>query len=410
MTTTAAPAWAKGQDVAVVKEVSGLFRDFEKAVVQGAFTRVSDLDVVEWLSKGQLQLVRAGGMAPGSGGQLLAALVVVQPKVRTPLRGFGMGDTLAYTPGDQVLRRVAWLPGAVLDASRLVATALAAPDRISWVETWLEHPELRGMYGARDLVYVCTRIKSSSELQGVYAYVPPHRNMASAVVPPAERCGLTRIAPAMESVANLAHELGALGDWAVHYSSYQKGSTWQALALQGYGPAGGPWDAEFIGKPSEMGKKWGKENPNTLQWVAGTTGLGAGLVGQAAELVLADLGLQPHMCDRIRLMRLTPGGGELTRHADLDKDAGVADGKLMRIHVPVITNPAVVFEQWLLDASVQRGSMGLAEAWYLDQRKPHTARNGGTTDRIHLVADVYADDHMRQLLLQGQPLPVAEEA
>jgi aspartyl/asparaginyl beta-hydroxylase (cupin superfamily) len=42
--------------------------------------------------------------------------------------------------------------------------------------------------------------------------------------------------------------------------------------------------------------------------------------------------------------------------------------------------------------------MPAGEWWYLDQRKPHTARNGGSTDRIHLVCDVVATQELHDLL------------
>ena len=42
--------------------------------------------------------------------------------------------------------------------------------------------------------------------------------------------------------------------------------------------------------------------------------------------------------------------------------------------------------------------MSTEHAWYLDVRKPHTARNGGTSERVHLVVDVHADEAVRSLV------------
>ncbi len=44
--------------------------------------------------------------------------------------------------------------------------------------------------------------------------------------------------------------------------------------------------------------------------------------------------------------------------------------------------------------------MKKGECWFLDTRRPHTAINGGDDIRIHLVADVWANDDIRRLLLR----------
>ena len=43
--------------------------------------------------------------------------------------------------------------------------------------------------------------------------------------------------------------------------------------------------------------------------------------------------------------------------------------------------------------------MAKGECWFLDTRRPHTAINGGDDIRIHLVADVWANDEVRDLLV-----------
>ena len=42
---------------------------------------------------------------------------------------------------------------------------------------------------------------------------------------------------------------------------------------------------------------------------------------------------------------------------------------------------------------MQKGGM-----WFLDTRRPHTAVNNGDDIRIHLVADVFANDAVRELV------------
>jgi len=104
----------------------------------------------------------------------------------------------------------------------------------------------------------------------------------------------------------------------------------------------------------------------------------------------------PH---RIRLMQLAPGGGELERHTDqTDKDSGVEDGKLMRFHFPIVTNPQVMFTSWDMHGVAHIVNMRAGEMWYLDTRKPHRAVNGGDTARVHLVVDVEANAAVRDLV------------
>ena len=85
----------------------------------------------------------------------------------------------------------------------------------------------------------------------------------------------------------------------------------------------------------------------------------------------------------VRLMRLG-AGSVIKTHADLDLavEAGAA-----RVHVPVVTNPDVEF---LLNDS--RVRMKAGEAWYLRLSDPHAVANRGTSDRVHLVLDLVADD------------------
>jgi hypothetical protein len=85
----------------------------------------------------------------------------------------------------------------------------------------------------------------------------------------------------------------------------------------------------------------------------------------------------------VRLMRLTPGS-VIKEHTDVDM--GVESGSV-RIHMPVTTNPDVEF---LLNRV--RVDMKEGQAWYLRLGDPHAVANRGTTDRVHLVLDLFAND------------------
>jgi len=82
--------------------------------------------------------------------------------------------------------------------------------------------------------------------------------------------------------------------------------------------------------------------------------------------------------ESVRLLRLAPGS-EIKEHSD--PDAGYSSGSF-RIHVPVHTHPQVRFRVGGQDVRMEEG-----ESWYADFGLPHSVRNEGATDRIHLVID-----------------------
>jgi hypothetical protein len=91
----------------------------------------------------------------------------------------------------------------------------------------------------------------------------------------------------------------------------------------------------------------------------------------------------------VRLMRLTPGS-VIKEHNDhgLDLEAGTA-----RIHIPITSNPEVEFE-----LNRRRLVMAPGSAWYLRLSDPHRVANNGTTDRVHLVADLVVNAWLTDLL------------
>ena len=80
---------------------------------------------------------------------------------------------------------------------------------------------------------------------------------------------------------------------------------------------------------------------------------------------------------RSRLMRLAPGA-EVSTHNDVH----YYWRNRVRIHIPIITDPAVRF--FCGEKSVH---MAAGEAWIFDSWKPHRVINPAAHHRIHLVAD-----------------------
>lgn len=102
---------------------------------------------------------------------------------------------------------------------------------------------------------------------------------------------------------------------------------------------------------------------------------------------------------RSRLMRLAPGA-EVSTHNDVH----YYWRNRVRIHIPIITDPAVRF--FCGEKSVH---MAAGEAWIFDSWKPHRVINPAAHHRIHLVADTVGTaafwDMVRVLHLAGHRQP-----
>ena len=98
----------------------------------------------------------------------------------------------------------------------------------------------------------------------------------------------------------------------------------------------------------------------------------------------------------VRLMRLTPGS-IIKEH--FDDDLSFDDGTV-RIHIPITTNPGVVFE-----VNRRRVDMAVGEAWYLRLCDPHRVANSGETDRVHMVIDATVNDWVGAMLDRAARAP-----
>ena len=91
---------------------------------------------------------------------------------------------------------------------------------------------------------------------------------------------------------------------------------------------------------------------------------------------------------RVRILRLAPGR-DIRWHSDGGEclDRGKA-----RLHVPIVTNPKILFQISHEDQSWKAG-----ELWYGDFAFPHRVRNASEKDRFHLVIDVVKNDKVTEL-------------
>lgn len=101
--------------------------------------------------------------------------------------------------------------------------------------------------------------------------------------------------------------------------------------------------------------------------------------------VMAELG---GVWGRSRLMGLG-AGAEVPEHIDVHYHWRTH----LRIHIPVITNPAVEFT-----CGGETVHMAPGECWIFDSFRWHEVHNRGTEQRIHLVLDTVMTDSLWQLI------------
>jgi quercetin dioxygenase-like cupin family protein len=109
----------------------------------------------------------------------------------------------------------------------------------------------------------------------------------------------------------------------------------------------------------------------------------------------------------VRLLNLA-SGAQIKPHSD--HCLGYEDG-FFRLHIPIITNPKVIF---ILDN--QRLIMNEGECWYINANFTHSVANNGAEDRIHLVIDGIRNDWSDQLFFENhseiqfqKPVPDMDE-
>lgn len=359
--------WQRGVPLETLRELGAPFRAHDDGLVLGAFTRVNDAQIATWLTSGRLA---------ASEDCALASRLLHRPQT---IRDFRREPTVVLPAGTTYVERI----GYSSEVGRQTVRAYLATARRPACWLWQEHDGDQELARELGLRCVAVKVRSSSEILGLWT----DPLLEPAAIPSAELAGLAQLDLGLVQVGPLRAALERLPVWAPHYSSYNEGQSWSALALRGYG------DPTMIEKPAEMSKRWKADHPGWEEAVCADTDLRAVL--PEVEPILARI---PGDKQRVRLMRVA-AGGRLGRHADIiDPEAGIAPGRVARIHVPLETNGGCYFSSWLLSGSETRAHMAVGTAWYLDTRKPHAFDNAGTADRIHLVVDTFATPELAALL------------
>jgi hypothetical protein len=166
-------------------------------------------------------------------------------------------------------------------------------------------------------------------------------------------------------------------------TKYNDGN-WEAISLRGYST-----DPGHILKPGVLKTE---EADNTLQ----DTTLRALPEMAAINEILKQI---PAEFERVRIMRLK-AGTKIEKHTDkVDKSIGFDDGQIVRIHVPIKTDPKVIFSLYegkdKKDFFFETGNY-----YYADVTKAHEVHNTWDQDRLHLVADCYSNETIRNLILE----------
>lgn len=172
----------------------------------------------------------------------------------------------------------------------------------------------------------------------------------------------------------LAADLAALSSvpWTAHFVQQNYEGDWSAIALRA--PAGArhpiqmilssPGCTDFVDTPFLTGAPYFQR-----------------VLGQFACPLLS-----------VRLMRLAPGS-IIKEHRD--HDLSFEQGTV-RVHIPVVTNPAVDFRLNGTRCEMEAGSV-----WYLRLSDPHTVANRGATGRVHMVIDAVVNGWIGDLFARA---------
>jgi len=397
-----APGWAQGYGVEDLKRITTLFRRHDEGLLLGPFDRYRDRDAAADLRKGWLKL----GPRDDEGVPVWAC-VVRELDRRQSVRDF-TGARMTLAPGTLYCTRMAFADEAAIDS---ILGPLSTHNGPIAVERWQEH------LGERELVsrlggemrLAAVRIKESSSMRGLWVSErmgdPAWARRAGERGTPYPKqellaLGELELALPQNTILGLSSHATVCDEsaYATHYSGYGKDDTWTALALRGFYD-----EPERIEKPSEMDRRWKSDHEQDLDREIRDTPLRTAL-GPGVEEILAALPCAGF--ERICLMRLA-AGGEVSRHAEItDPEAGASEGKVVRVHIPLISNDHCVLRSWRLDGNASSMVVRPGTAAYLDIRKPHSAVNMGDTPRVHLVVDCYASAATVEMLRKATPAPL----
>lgn len=378
------PRWACGYPIEYLKQWANLFKEVHGGLVFGAFGLTKERDIAPALRRNEVVSMWSGPEADPNR-RLLGAAIWHGLKVASKHTDF-RGQSISVPAGTIVVKAFAatgYGPAHILIRRLLVIAQQRRAGLV--IEIFVEDDVARTVMAEAGLTYYGSKVMAGSEIKGLYANTPlGHMTLAIEDMP-----SIAILEQQFLDDYSLVHIRAELLEWgdryADHYSSYNKGKSWSAVALRGYQPD----DPMFIIDPAEMSKAWKAENAD------GDFRLGWTTASRHFPETMSVLRAEGWEMRRVRFMRLTTGGA-LTRHADItDRNAGTADGKNVRFHIPIVTNSKVQFASWDHLGYCTQLHMPEGALCYLDTRRPHACGNEGP-GRIHLVVDVVSNEAVRR--------------
>lgn len=378
-------SWRQGYDLAMLKALAAPFKEYFKPYSFGAFGLPKERDVATALADKEITWTREPSGA-------IAAVAIFKSVQQGSEQTDFCQRTITIKKGDLFIKHLA---GSATGMHKLVGALLQkAGRRPVWLEIHEERKEARSVALHYGFIKAATKISASSDIKSLYIINDSPSSRLSSPFHPADAVALAGLVQNFASPDEVAQMLSEVKTaqlaWEQHYSSYNKRRSWTALAIKGFDRN----DPSFIIKPSEMSKSWKAENTARLKSSCEFTSLAA-----KVPSIVKLLDRLPGKKERVRLMKLRQGNGELTRHADItDRNAGTADGMICRLHIPLQTHPLCKFKSWNLEGQHIQKHFPAGCLFYLDIRKPHAVRNDSPVERIHLVVDALSNADVRRML------------
>lgn len=354
--------WQHGIDIEILKSHEKRYEKYN-AYSLSPFAQVKKNNIAQWMNDREF-LTDSNGRS----------YTKKTAKVNTSINMHGDTFIARVYKGDIIIKNVSDFP---LDI-------YFSPTKNYWLHVWAEDTYANEWALASGFVYIGGKITTFGEIYSIYLKASNEESIFGiddpriVKVDPVEYIDVKKLGD-FKLPKEVFEQIKTIDSYQNHYSNYNKKKSWSALALRGYSN-----DPLMIEKPIEMNDRWHENHEGQTFELQNTP-----LMDHFPELRDTIASYRDVKFHRIRLMKLTPGGGELTRHTDqVDPESYNTIGGLIRLHLPIVTNPNVDFTVWSVRGEEKIVNMKVGEIWMLDTRKPHRVINNGTIDRIHLVIDV----------------------
>jgi len=370
-------AWQHGYDLSILKAVEERFADYNE-VVLSPFAQMKKNRIAD--------LVHNKKMDTYSEPPFLCHIPTNIAKNAVHVRAYGDVDLGIRAKGERMI------DNPVGDKEMIVKQINTYKENI-WMTINTQYKMGNDIAKEMGFKKIGIKVNSFSDIINVYVKEQTDKKVNWFFISPLETYNIRKIGEVPQPmITGIRNKIAGMEDiFTNHYSNYNKKKSWSAVSLRGFDQL-----PEMIEKPSEMNDKWQKENGKNDYFIQDTP-LMKHFSPEVPDILAS---LETPKIERVRLMKLEPNGGVLDRHTDqTDKELGIKDGQIVRLHIPIFTNENVSFSSWNWNGKEDIRHMGEGEIWYLDIRKPHKATNTGDSSRIHLVIDVVSNEMVRDMLL-----------